>query len=37
MGIADAQMDEYGYVMATIPSNIPESKAAQMKTPLPII
>jgi tripeptide aminopeptidase len=37
MGIADAQMDEYGYVMATIPSNIPESKAAQMKRPLPII
>jgi tripeptide aminopeptidase len=37
MGIADAQMDEYGYVMATIPSNIPESKAAQMKTPLPIM
>lgn len=30
MGIADAEMDEFGYVMATLPSNLPAEKTPQI-------
>jgi tripeptide aminopeptidase len=32
-GLADAEMDDYGYVMATLPSNIPEGHPAHGKVP----
>ncbi len=32
-GLADAAMDEHGYVMATLPSNIPEGHPAHGKVP----
>jgi tripeptide aminopeptidase len=34
IGIKDAEIDEFGYVMATIPSNIPESHPAFGKVPV---
>ena len=37
MGIADAHMDEYGYVMATIPSNISASEVSKLNAQPPII
>ena len=30
MGLADAAMDEYGYVMATLPSNLPKDQAGKV-------
>ncbi len=33
LGLADVTIDKYGYVMATLPSNIPESDAAYAKVP----
>ncbi len=33
MGISDAEVDEHCYVMATVPSNIPEGHAAYGKVP----
>lgn len=32
LGIEDAAMDEYGYVMATLPSNLPKSEAVKVPT-----
>ena len=32
-GLADAAMDEWGYVMATLPSNVPADHAAHGKVP----
>lgn len=32
-GLADAEMDEWGYVMATLPSNIPEGHPAHGRVP----
>ncbi|MGA1822230.1 MAG: tripeptide aminopeptidase PepT [Thermoplasmatota archaeon] len=34
LGLEDAEMDEYGYVMATLPSNIPEDHPARGKIPV---
>jgi len=33
LGLQDARMDKYGYVMATIPSNLPKSHPARGKVP----
>mgnify|MGYP001125083165 CR=1 FL=1 len=33
LGLEDAEMDQYGYVMATLPSNIPEDHPAFGKAP----
>jgi tripeptide aminopeptidase len=33
LGLKDARIDKYGYVMATIPSNIPQSHPAHGKVP----
>jgi len=33
LGLSDAEMDEHGYVMATLPSNIPEGHPACGKVP----
>lgn len=33
LGLADASIDKYGYVMATIPSNLPASHPARAKIP----
>ncbi|MGA1793316.1 MAG: peptidase T [Thermoplasmatota archaeon] len=32
LGLEDAAMDEHGYVMATLPGNIPEERAAKVPT-----
>ncbi len=32
LGLQDAEMDEYGYVMATYPGNLPEAQAAHVPT-----
>ncbi|MFO8051152.1 MAG: peptidase T [Thermoplasmatota archaeon] len=32
LGLDDAEMDEYGYVMATLPSNLPEEEASKVPT-----
>jgi tripeptide aminopeptidase len=37
MGIADAQLDEFGYVMATIPSTIVNEKLIESGNTLPVI
>lgn len=34
LGLDDARMDEYGYVMATLPSNVPEDHPAHGKMPV---
>ncbi len=33
-GLADAVMDEHGYVMATLPSNLPDGHPAHGKVPV---
>ncbi len=32
LGLSDAEMDQYGYVMATLPSNLPEEQGAKVPT-----
>jgi len=32
LGLKDASMDEYGYVFATLPANVPDEEAAKIKT-----
>jgi tripeptide aminopeptidase len=32
MGLTDVEMDEYGYVMATVPANIPPGEASKVPT-----